>query len=248
MINRLYEAIILDHFHHNNQMLFLVGPRQVGKTTIAKKISKKWDNYTYMNWDDMDDRALILSGQQRLAEAKKISTLKSHKFLIIFDEIHKYPEWKNYLKGFYDKYKDLTDIIVTGSAQLDTMQKGGDSLMGRYFNLRIHPLSVAECIDTNFTESLIRPPKPLSTEKFALLQQYGGFPDPFLKAKDRFHKQWSQTREQQLLREDVRDLSHVQELSRLSMLTSLLRDHCGKLVNYTSFAGVIGVSSETIKR
>ena len=118
------------------KMVFIGGPRQVGKTTLAKYIGDKdYKKYTYFNWDNREDRKIILQGK-----------FKAESALIIFDEIHKYKQWKNYLKGEFDKYKDKFNILVTGSARLDLYRKGGDSLMGRYHYFRLHPFSVAEVL------------------------------------------------------------------------------------------------------
>lgn len=145
-MNRIYHVIIKEHFDKNQQMLFLAGPRQVGKTTIARQIGHEFLNFTELNWDVQDDKQLILSGQKTVAKQAGLDKLNVEKSFILFDEIHKYPDWKNFLKGFYDKYGHLCHILVTGSAQLDMMRQGGDSLMGRYFLLHIHPFSVAECL------------------------------------------------------------------------------------------------------
>ncbi|MGX6960875.1 MAG: AAA family ATPase [Rickettsia endosymbiont of Pentastiridius leporinus] len=127
-------------------MLFLVGSRQVGKTTIAKLVAKEYSEYVYLNWDTIRDRRVILQGQTFIEEILPLNKLRKEKPLVIFDEIHKFKSWKNYLKGFYYLYKGKYHILVTGSARLDIYQAGGDSLMGRYFLQRIHPLSGRESV------------------------------------------------------------------------------------------------------
>lgn len=246
-INRVYESVILDHFRTNQQMIFLGGPRQVGKTTIAENLQSHWSKSIYLNWDDEEDRLLILAGAAAIVERFELHVLAEQKTLVIFDEIHKYPQWKNFLKGFYDKNKQHVQIVVTGSAQLDTLRKGGDSLMGRYFPLRVHPFSVGECLHVDFGKKLIHEPQRLSAAKYESLMKYGGFPDPFIKANTRFHRQWTQARHDQLLREDVRDLSRIHELSHLGVLMLLLRQNAGQLVNYTALASLVHVSIETIR-
>lgn len=247
-MKRIYQKIIEEHFSRNQQMLLLAGPRQVGKTTLARQIGQETANFTYLNWDDMDDRMLILSGQKAIAEKAGILHLSAEKPLIVFDEIHKYPEWKNFVKGFYDKYAQLSRIIITGSAQLDAMRQSGDSLMGRYFLLRIHPFSTSEYLSSDFSANLIKPPMSMEKKIFERLQSLGGFPDPFLKNDERFYRQWSQTREQQLLREDIRDLSRIHEMSRLQILLLLLKNESGQLINYSNLAKHIGVAADTVKQ
>jgi len=118
----------------NKKMVFLAGPRQAGKTTLAKNIAQEFkDSFVYLNYDRLEDRKIIVK------EAWLPSTE-----LIILDEIHKMPKWKNYLKGVYDTKSSHQKILVTGSARLEIFNKVGDSLAGRYFLHRLMPLSPAE--------------------------------------------------------------------------------------------------------
>lgn len=127
-------------------MAFLTGPRQVGKTSIADIFQANFKRFKYLNWDDAVDREIILSNIDSVLDSFELSIANNQKPLLIFDEIHKYKDWKNYLKGFVDKHKKTINILVTGGAKLDIYKKGGDSLMGRYFLYWAHPLSVAELI------------------------------------------------------------------------------------------------------
>lgn len=185
-MRRFYETHIEKHFQENKQMLFLVGPRQVGKTTLAKHYQNKYSESLYLNWDVVEDRTKILSGQNFIEENLPLEILREKKPLVIFDEIHKFKNWKNYLKGFYDLYSEYYHILVTGSARLDIFQSGGDSLMGRYFQLRIHPLSVRELIQEDLQEKQIQGPSKIDNILFEKLYQFGGFPAPFLKGKKNF--------------------------------------------------------------
>ncbi|MEM9680734.1 MAG: AAA family ATPase, partial [Bacteroidota bacterium] len=153
-MKRLYKIISQKHIEQYSQMLFLAGPRQVGKTTVAQQLLEE-RNGIYLNWDNPNDRILILGDYRKIMEKTGPKKLGSDKPLIIFDEIHKFKDWKNHLKGFYDLYKSLVQIIVTGSAKLDVYHKGGDSLMGRYFPHTVHPLSLRECIDHSFNEDAL---------------------------------------------------------------------------------------------
>ncbi len=123
-MKRLYLPIIQKHFAENSQMLFLVGPRQVGKTTISKQLADTYSEKLYLNWDVIKDRALILTGQDFIESIIPSNRARTQKPLIIFDEIHKFDQWKNYLKGFYDLYKDKLHILVTGSARMDISKAG----------------------------------------------------------------------------------------------------------------------------
>ena len=119
-------------------MAFVSGPRQVGKTTTCKGVAS---DVRYFNWDDEVDRRLIVSGARNVVEHLELARLGKGKRVVVFDELHKYSRWKTFLKGLFDKHADALSIVVTGSARLDVYRRGGDSLMGRYFLYRMHPLS-----------------------------------------------------------------------------------------------------------
>ena len=176
-MKRLYVHIIKKHFERFKQMLFLAGPRQVGKTTISLAVAKALTpHFTYLNWDNQDHRQTILEGPAAIAHLMGLKKIKTATSLIVFDELHKYRQWKNFLKGFFDTYHDQVKIIVTGSSKLDIYRTGGDSLMGRYFPYRIHPLSVAEYLRTTTHEDEIILPHSISSSSFNALFEFGGFP------------------------------------------------------------------------
>ena len=138
---RIDDTILVEHLAGNRQMAFVSGPRQVGKTTACRRQAD-----VYVNWDDVDDRELILAGPRRLASAFDLDRLKDTQPVVLFDELLKFPRWKSFLKGFYDSHAGHLGIAVTGSSRLDVYRRGGDSLMGRYFPSRMHPFSVAEVV------------------------------------------------------------------------------------------------------
>ena len=246
-MKRYYEAIINDHFAKYEQMVFVTGPRQVGKTTLALAIEND-RNTVYLNWDDVEDRELLLSGTQSLGKHIQLDKVRNTPPVVIFNEIHKYSKWKQYLKGFYDRYKTQCRIIVTGSARLDVFQKGGDSLMGRYFYYRLHPLSIAELLKQIPSVSDIKQPARIGDKKFQSLLKWGGFPEPLLKKDQRFFTRWNRLREQQLLQEDIRELTRVQELGQLEMLAVMIKSQVGQLTSYSSLAKKIRISVDTIRR
>ena len=143
-MKRIYSDIVNKHLADYPQMIFLSGGRQVGKTTIATNLQ----DAKYLNWDNIIHRRKMLSLLEELDNINKFTQLKTEN-IIIFDEFHKFKNWKNYIKGFYDTYKSTYHIILTGSARLNIYRKGGDSLMGRYFNYTIHPLSLGEVLRPN---------------------------------------------------------------------------------------------------
>ncbi|MGA2091742.1 MAG: AAA family ATPase, partial [Endomicrobiales bacterium] len=205
-------------------MAFVVGPRQVGKTTTCKNAFK---NSVYINWDNMSDRVRITNGPQAVADNMGLAEIRTGKLPILFDEIHKYSKWKDFLKGFFDVYADKTLITVTGSAKLDAYKRGGDSLMGRYFFYRMHPLSVAELVNTQFTEKEIRAPQKITKKEFDTLFQFGGFPEPYLKANTRFSNRWKRLREDQLIKEDIRNLTKISESDHVQILAKLITASAG---------------------
>lgn len=249
-MKRCCELVIDEHFQKNRQMLFLVGPRQVGKTTTSMDIASPKPNHFYLNWDVQEDRKLLLQGPEAVANALELETPKlgAGPSFVIFDELHKYRKWKTLIKGFFDKYSKKVQILVTGSAQLDIYQKGGDSLMGRYFLYRLHPFSVGELLSHSLSNTEIYPPQEIQKEEFRALYEFGGFPEPFLKRDPFFYSQWKRLRMHQLFNEDLRDLTKIQDFSQMEILAELLQNQAGRLTTYTSLANKINVSVDTVKR
>ncbi len=242
-MNRVYESFLRDHFARNRQMAFVSGPRQIGKTTLSKRIDPV---FHYLNWDDTQDRQRIIQGQQFVVD--RIGEQPNQ--LVVFDELHKYADWKNFLKGLFDKYSDLGwKILVTGSSRLDTYRKGGDSLTGRYFHFQMSPLTVAELMHSDLPpESVIRQPRRIGSDEWAGLLAFGGFPEPYLKASDRFHRQWSRTRRNQLVHEDIRDLGGAYDASRIAVLAELIQLNATTMLNYSGYARGVRASVESIQR
>lgn len=250
-MKRVYEKFIIEHLKKYPQMAFIVGPRQVGKTTLAVKISEFFEESHYLNWDVVRDRQKILQGQTFIEEIFPLRTLREEKPLIIFDEIHKYRDWKNYLKGFYDLYKNDYHILVTGSSRLDVYQVDGDSLMGRYFQYHIHPLSVSELLFRTqdiMDDQFFFNPLQLDEETLETLYEYGGFPDPFLLRSKQYSARWNSTRMKQLIYEDIQSISHLHELSLLEVLAEFLKNQAGQMVNRSSLAKNIQVTTQTVSR
>ncbi len=242
---RIYDAMLREHLASHRQMALVSGPRQVGKTTTCRNHAD-----SYANWDNIDDRELILGGPARLAERIGLAQLRDQIPVALFDELHKYPRWKQFLKGFFDSYADQLRIIVTGSSRLDTYRRVGDSLMGRYFLYHMHPFSVAETLHAELADPqrIVHPPKKPEPAEFDALWTHGGYPEPFLKRDARFSRRWQNLRSQQLLREDVRDLTQIQQLDQLGMLVKLLDQRSGQQLIYSNLAKDVRVSVDTIRR
>lgn len=242
---RVYDAVLADHRTRHRQMALVTGPRQVGKTTACRAAAG-----SYLNWDNADDRRLILAGPAAVAERLGLGRLRAQPVVALFDELHKYARWKSFLKGFFDTYADEARLLVTGSARLDVYRRGGDSLMGRYFLFRMHPLSVAELAHQDLPDptTVVRAPRAVAAEDFRALWEHGGFPEPFLKRDITFTRRWARLRHYQLLREDIRDLTRIHELGQMETLLTILSERsCDQLI-YSNLAGEVTVSVDTAKR
>ncbi len=207
------------------KMGIIVGPRQVGKTYVSKKIAETFTNPVYLSYDQMEDRELITEQ----AWSPKTD-------LIVLDELHKMPAWKNYLKGLFDTKPAKLHILVTGSARLDIFNKIGDSLAGRYFLHRLLPLSPSELFHLN---------KPVDFEK---LLQEGGFPEPYLADNAIEAARWRLQYSHSMLSTDVFDFDMVQNLKALKTVFELLRIKVGTPISYQSLAEDVAVSPNTIKK
>ena len=242
---RLYDTLLVEHLAKQRQMAFISGPRQVGKTTTCRIHGD-----TYIDWDNIDDRESILAGPTKLIDHYRLDRLSKTLPVAIFDELHKYPRWKQFLKGFFDTYADQLRILVTGSSRMDVYRRGGDSLMGRYFLYRMHPFSVAETLTQDLPDEkrIIRPPKKIRPANFDALWNHGGYPEPFLKRDMRFSRRWQSLRLEQLVREDIRDLTQIQQLDQLELLVKLLSERSAHQLIYGNLANDVRVSIDTTRR
>jgi len=247
-MKRIYQELISQHLSQLRQMVFLMGPRQVGKTTVSLETAAEWPKHFYFNWDNSAERLLFIEGPNAIARQAGLEELTEEIPVLIFDEIHKFGKWKNFLKGFFDLYEKKTKIIVTGSARLNIYKKGGDSLMGRYFYYRIHPLSVAEITAPILIQEEIRSPLPIAESDWTALLEHGGFPEPFIQRSKAFSRRLRAIRKDQLFREDIRDGTRIQELGQLELLAELLRKQAAESMSYQSLAKKVGVSIDTIRR
>ncbi|MCK5797755.1 MAG: ATP-binding protein [Deltaproteobacteria bacterium] len=226
-------------------MAFVSGPRQVGKTTSCRHFRA---DHSYLTWDDQDDRRLILSGPRAVVESLHLERLGTGRKMLVLDEFHKYSRWKTFLKGLFDKEKERIQIVVTGSSRMEHYQRGGDSLMGRYLPYRMHPLSVGELISTELLETELRLPPPRDPGLIDALWTHGGFPEPLALANPRFSRRWRRLRRDQLIAEDIRDLSQIRQVDQLSVLADILGERSASQLSYAHLARQINVAVDTARR
>jgi len=223
-MHRRIQSLLTQDFGKKIQLLS--GPRQVGKTTLSQQVAV---DYQYLNYDRAEHRQLI----------KEAAWDRKQK-LIIFDELHKMPQWKQWLKGIYDTEKNGPSLFVTGSARLDTYRKVGDSLAGRYFQYRLNPLTLNEL---KIAEDGFQPKK-----SFFRLMNCSGFPEPYLDSTSNFYQRWRATHLDIILRQDLVDLETVSSIQGIEQLIYLLSQQVGSTISYSSLARSLQVSDKTIKR
>jgi uncharacterized protein len=216
--DRYLQAQVLQDLQH--KMVFIGGPRQVGKTSMARRLLPA-PQYE-LNFDVAPQREAILRRQLPPGD------------FWFFDEIHKYRGWRNYLKGLFDQHGAAQRILVTGSARLDLYRFGGDSLQGRYFYLRLHPFSVAELGG--------------HADALPALLALGGFPEPLSSGSQSFARRWAQSYRERLIREEVTSLENVSDLGKLELLAMTLPERVGSPLSLNALREDLQVSQPTVAR
>jgi len=250
------EYVFSDKF--GRQMRFIAGPRQCGKTTIAKKklLSAETERL-YYNWDRKEIRSRYRKEGDFLGADILDYEKESIKWTCL-DEIHKYPGWKNILKDFFDTHEDSVNFIITGSARLDMFRKSGDSLAGRYFLFRLNPLILSEVLGhrlkailpgknaKDYIENNLAG-KGEAEEEITQLLRYSGFPEPFLTSTGVFHKKWQESYSERIVKEDLRDLSHIHNLEKVMELIYFLPGRIGSPLSINSLREDIEVNYRTVQ-
>ena len=217
----LHEALLEDL---GDKIILLTGPRQCGKTTLSKMLQP---DYQYINYDFAEHRLLLME-----------KSWDRQKPLVIFDELHKMERWKAWIKGIYDVEGMPPALLVTGSAKLGAFRKVGDSLAGRHFLFRLHPLDLKEALAWSGLGK---------NECFDRLMNVGGFPEPFLKGTSRFYNRWKRSHINLILKEDLLTLSAVRDIQSIETLIELLRSRVGSPVSSNSLARNLQKSPNTIQ-
>ncbi len=238
------------------QMRFITGPRQSGKTTLAKlKLEREKCQPLYYLWDLRSVRNRYKINQLFFTEDNPPSR---HKPWVCFDEIHKIPKWKNALKAIFDSVSDDYRFIVTGSAKLDIFKKAGDSLSGRYFTFHLFPLSLAEftrprvlpVLSSKTVQDFIQQKldtKIAAAETLANMLEYSGFPEPFLRQSKVFHAKWAEDYTDTVIKEDIGALTRIIDKEHLYDLYQLLPEMIGNPISESSMASHLELSNPTVK-
>lgn len=233
-------------------MVFLTGPRQVGKTTLAQSfLNPIKSGLNYLNWDVASHRkwltTQLFAGKQRLDGAEQA--------IAVFDEIHKYPRWKNAVKGLFDTSEPHTHWIVTGSALLNVYRRGQDSLLGRHFTYHLAPFSVAELAAAGrpvpslaeLMQRVFASPSPAATDACTTLTRFGGFPEPLFRADQSFLVRWRRTRLDRLINQDLAVTETLRHLPLVEQLMFLLPERVGSPLSLNSLREDLEVHFATVR-
>jgi predicted AAA+ superfamily ATPase len=233
-------------------MIFLSGPRQSGKTTLAGIVADRFRNHLYCNWDIPSHQSQLIQHPTFFTALPRRDTSKP---LIVFDEIHKYRNWKNYLKGAYDEFRHDYQFLVTGSGRLDLYQKGGDSLAGRYLQFQIWPLTIGELGKANREmDAFLGAPLVVSLERqdeltatWDRLETLSGFPEPYLSGRQASYRRWSASYSQRVVREDIRDATGIRSVTDVETLFNLLPSKVGNTLSLPSLARDLRIAYTTVQ-
>lgn len=221
------------------KMVFVGGPRQVGKTTMATElVANRFENVCYRLWDKREDRQKLIK-----------SEWPGDADLLIIDELHKYPKWKSYIKGEYDSLKGKYRFLVTGSTRLDVFRKGGDSLQGRYHYYRLHPFSLTELTGRTRVPEILKEldfSGPSAKEELLGLDRFGGFPEPLFRQNARTLRRWHNEKHNRLFREDIREVENIRDLASMQLLGDLLPERAGSLLSINSIREDLEVSHKAV--
>lgn len=172
--------------------------------------------------------------------------------LWVFDELHKQQQWRGWLKGVFDLHGREHELLVTGSGRLDLFRRGGDSLQGRYFLHRLHPLTLSEVLGRPGSRTPdevleLEAPPAAAAEALEGMLTLGGFPEPLLGDSERRAARWRLAYGTRLIREDVRDLEAIRDLERLELLFDRLPELVGSTLSVNALRQDLEVSFDTVK-
>lgn len=258
MVKRHLEGIAFGP-EAGRQMVFIGGPRQAGKTTLARRIlDENGSSALYYNWDLREIRTAFRSDPSFFESTLRDLRTKGPLPWMCFDEIHKMPKWKNILKGVFDKFEEDCRLIVTGSARLEWFRRAGDSLAGRYFLFHLSPLTLSEVSGRSFLSPAAGEPAAAFIERkigatrpeqaaMEQLLRFSGFPEPFLKADETFYHRWQREMVDTLTKEDVRDLTRILAVEHVATLMQLLPERVGAPLSLNALKEDVEISYTAVR-
>ena len=262
-INPVFRQWALDEDFLHGRMSFICGPRQIGKTTLAKAhLQKLGQGTNYYNWDSLSLRQKFASSPLFFIENLNLPSEQKHRLpqgtsaRVVFDEIHKYPQWKNILKGYYDEWKAAIHFIIIGSARLDYFRHSGDSLVGRYFLFKMNPCHPHDLTGFSLDRNNAWHPKrdllPFEEPQKAFqaataqLLDISGFPEPFHVGTKEFYERWKENHISLITGEDVRDLSKISSIQKLQTLVFLLPERVGAPLSLNNLRNILQCAHATL--
>jgi len=254
MKNRYLASQIESRCFARHKIAMVSGPRQCGKTTLAKMLLRKRGAGSYYNWDEFEFRHAWAKKPSAIIPPPPVGDVAP---LVVLDEIHKDRLWKRNLKGLFDTLSAPCDFLVTGSARLNVYRRGGDSLLGRYLHFRLHPFSLREMRRADMLGpdealaslfSRAAPRRRGADGDLASLLTYGPFPEPLFGQDVRGANLWRRNHEQIIIREDLRDISRLPDLGRLELMAALLPERVGSPFSIASLREYLEVSFDTVRR
>jgi hypothetical protein len=246
MIQRSITPLLLDALK-DSPVVLLNGARQVGKSTLVEWLASHGHSAHYLSLDD----AVILSAIHDNPEG----FLAGYDEPLIIDEIQRAPELFLALKAAVDKKRRAGRFLLTGSANVLLLPKLSESLAGRVEILSLYPFSQNEIagtsgsfIDDVFAEKLPALKKELPKNHIIDMILKGGYPEA-LQRKDAVRRDaWFSSYVTTILQRDVRDLTHIEGLTALPRLLSLLASRSGSLLNFAELSKSSGIPQTTLKR
>jgi uncharacterized protein len=252
MFDRPLYRSIWKELTKEKRMIFMAGPRRVGKTTLGEMIGESYSNHAYLNWEIPTDRMCLIRNPAFFEETERKDESTP---LVMFDEINRYRGWRKYLKSAYDRTEGDYQFLVTGSSRLDYPQRRGDSLAGRYYLQHLWPFTQAELGRANlkaedFFHSFLQVSMDRHSELWGLwetISEQSGFPEPYLSGRKTSYRRWSTAYAQQLIREDIRDLTGIRAMAEIETLYELLPSQVGQLLSVPALAQGLQVAYNTVR-
>lgn len=222
-------------------VIMIIGPRQAGKTTLARQLALKGIQYI-----TLDDENTRLAAQQ-----DPTGLIRSLNQAAI-DEIQRVPQLLLAIKKSVDDDRRPGRFLLTGSANLMALPTVADSLAGRMETLSLFPLTQAEIerrnsswLDAAFSGRLLTPPKNSKTKSLIDRVLIGGYPEMLMRPSPKRRKAWAKQYIAAIVERDVRDIADIEKLDRLPRFLQILAQTAGQMCNYANLGAQIGLDGKT---